>query len=81
VLTVVALIVVVALVFDFINGFHDAANSIATVVSMGPVAHAGLAWAAFFSFVAAFSFGVSVAPSEKVSSSPASSTRRSSLPR
>ena len=62
VLTVVALIVVVALVFDFINGFHDAANSIATVVStrvLSPMQ--AVAWAAFFNFIAAFGFGVSVA--------------------
>ena len=62
VLTVVAFIVLVALVFDFINGFHDAANSIATVVStrvLSPMQ--AVAWAAFFNFVAAFGFGVSVA--------------------
>ena len=61
-LTLVAFIVVVALVFDFINGFHDAANSIATVVStrvLTPL-QAGV-WAAFFNFVAAFGFGVQVA--------------------
>jgi inorganic phosphate transporter, PiT family len=47
-------LIAVALVFDFINGFHDAANSIATVVStrvLSPVA--AVAWAAFFNFVAA----------------------------
>jgi inorganic phosphate transporter, PiT family len=62
VLTLVAFIVVVALVFDFINGFHDAANSIATVVStrvLTPLQ--AVVWAAFFNFVAAFGFGVSVA--------------------
>ena len=61
-LTVVVFIVVVALVFDFINGFHDAANSIATVVStrvLTPLQ--AVVWAAFFNFVAAFGFGVSVA--------------------
>ena len=61
-LTLVALIVLVALVFDFINGFHDAANSIATVVStrvLTPLQ--AVVWAAFFNFVAAFGFGVSVA--------------------
>jgi PiT family inorganic phosphate transporter len=55
-------IVVVALVFDFINGFHDAANSIATVVStrvLSPVM--AIFWAAFFNFVAAFGFGTAVA--------------------
>ena len=58
----VALIIAVALVFDFINGFHDAANSIATVVStrvLTPMQ--AVAWAAFFNFVAAFGFGVQVA--------------------
>jgi PiT family inorganic phosphate transporter len=62
VLTLVAFIVLVALVFDFINGFHDAANSIATVVStrvLTPLQ--AVMWAAFFNFVAAFGFGVSVA--------------------
>src|SRR5882762_9244984 len=61
-LTVVVFIVFVALVFDFINGFHDAANSIATVVStrvLTPLQ--AVVWAAFFNFVAAFGFGVSVA--------------------
>jgi PiT family inorganic phosphate transporter len=62
VLTVVVLIVLVALIFDFINGFHDAANSIATVVStrvLTPLQ--AVVWAAFFNFVAAFGFGVHVA--------------------
>src|SRR6267143_1283849 len=56
------LIIAVALVFDFINGFHDSANSIATVVSTRvlPPRYAVL-WAAFFNFVAAFGFGVKVA--------------------
>jgi len=55
-------IVVVALLFDFLNGFHDAANSIATVVSTR-VLSPGLAvvWAAFFNFVAAFVFPLHVA--------------------
>ena len=55
-------IVFVAFVFDFINGFHDSANSIATVVSTR-VLSPGVAvvWAAFFNFVAAFGFGVAVA--------------------
>lgn len=58
----VAFIVFVALAFDYINGFHDAANSIATIVStqvMRPQ-HAVL-WAAFFNFIAAFFFGLHVA--------------------
>jgi inorganic phosphate transporter, PiT family len=61
-LGLVVFIVLVALVFDFINGFHDAANSIATVVStrvLTPLQ--AVAWAAFFNFVAAFGFGVNVA--------------------
>src|SRR5947199_9288141 len=61
-LSLVVVIVIVALLFDFINGFHDAANSIATVVStrvLTPLQ--AVAWAAFFNFVAAFGFGVQVA--------------------
>src|SRR5437870_6085110 len=59
--TVIAL-VVLALIFDFINGFHDSANSIATVVSTR-VLSPGLAvgWAAFFNFIAAFGGEVKVA--------------------
>jgi len=55
-------IVLVALAFDFINGFHDAANSIATVVStrvLSPTA--AVVWAAFWNFVAAFVFGTAIA--------------------
>jgi PiT family inorganic phosphate transporter len=62
VLTLVIFIILVALVFDFINGFHDAANSIATIVStrvLTPLQ--AVVWAAFFNFVAAFGFGVNVA--------------------
>jgi PiT family inorganic phosphate transporter len=60
-LAVVALIGV-ALVFDFINGFHDAANSIATVVSTRVLTPGkAVIWAAFFNFVAAFTFGTAVA--------------------
>src|SRR5438874_7055015 len=61
-LSLVVVIVIVALLFDFINGFHDAANSIATVVStrvLTPLQ--AVVWAAFFNFVAAFGFGVQVA--------------------
>ena len=50
------------MVFDFLNGFHDSANSIATIVStrvLTPVQ--AVAWAAFFNFVSAFTFGTSVA--------------------
>jgi inorganic phosphate transporter, PiT family len=58
----VLLVVVVALVFDYINGFHDAANSIATVVSTRVLTPGkAVVWAAFFNFVAAFIFGTAVA--------------------
>ncbi len=56
------LIIAIALVFDYVNGFHDAANSIATVVStrvLTPLQ--GVAWAAFWNFIAAFTFGTAVA--------------------
>jgi PiT family inorganic phosphate transporter len=61
-ITFVLVIIAVALVFDFINGFHDSANSIATVVSTR-VLTPGVAviWAAFFNFVAAFTIGTAVA--------------------
>jgi len=61
-LVILVVIIVTALVFDFVNGFHDAANSIATVVSTR-VLTPGLAvvWAAFFNFVAAFVFPLRVA--------------------
>lgn len=55
-------IIFLALAFDFVNGFHDSANSIATVVStrvLTPLQ--GVIWAAFFNFVAAFTFGTAVA--------------------
>src|ERR1700684_2904738 len=55
-------IVVVALGFDFLNGFHDAANSIATVVSTRVLSpRVAVLWAAFFNFVAAFTFSTHVA--------------------
>jgi PiT family inorganic phosphate transporter len=58
----IILLVVLALVFDYINGFHDAANSIATVVSTR-VLSPGMAviWAAFFNFIAFAVFGTRVA--------------------
>ena len=61
-ISLVLVIILVALVFDFINGFHDSANSIATVVSTR-VLSPGVAvlWAAFFNFVAAFTVGTAVA--------------------
>ncbi|HEX7419499.1 MAG TPA: inorganic phosphate transporter [Thermoanaerobaculia bacterium] len=59
--TVIGLIAV-ALAFDYINGFHDAANSIATVVSTRVLSPGqAVIWAAFFNFVAAFTFGTAVA--------------------
>jgi PiT family inorganic phosphate transporter len=55
-------IILVALTFDFLNGFHDAANSIATVVSTRVLApQKAVLWAAFFNFVAAFVLGTHVA--------------------
>jgi PiT family inorganic phosphate transporter len=58
----VLLIVLVAFVFDFINGFHDSANSIATVVSTRVLSpRLAVLWAAFFNFVAAFGLGTAVA--------------------
>ena len=55
-------LVLVALIFDDINGFHDAANSIATVVSTRVLSPAkAVVWAAFFNFAAAFLFGTAVA--------------------
>ncbi len=61
-LWVVVLLVVLALAFDFMNGFHDAANSIATVVSTGVLRPTqAVVFAAFFNFVAIFIFHLSVA--------------------
>ena len=61
-LWVVILLVALALVFDFMNGFHDAANSIATVVSTGVLKPTqAVVFAAFFNFVAIFVFHLSVA--------------------
>ncbi len=58
----VIFIVIVALVFDFINGFHDSANSIATVVSTRVLKpRQAVVWAAFFNLVAAFMFDVNIA--------------------
>src|SRR5437867_3603994 len=58
----VAGLILVALCFDYINGFHDAANSIATVVSTRVLSPGkAVIWAAFFNFVAAFAFGTAVA--------------------
>jgi inorganic phosphate transporter, PiT family len=61
-LAIVVALVAVALAFDFINGFHDAANSIATVVSTRVLSPGkAVIWAAFFNFSAAFLFGTAVA--------------------
>jgi len=61
-LFLVLLIIGMALVFDFLNGMNDAANSIATIVSTRVLAPRwAVAWAAFFNFVAAFGFGTHVA--------------------
>ena len=58
----VAALVLVALVFDYINGFHDAANSIATVVSTRVLSpRMAVVWAAFFNFAAFLVFGTHVA--------------------
>jgi len=61
-LTLVICIVGVALIFDFLNGFHDSANSIATIVSTRVLTpRKAVVWAAFFNLVAAFLFDVHVA--------------------
>lgn len=61
-LILVALIIAVALAFDYINGFHDAANSVATIIAtrvLSPLQ--AVAWAAFWNFIAAFAFETGVA--------------------
>jgi PiT family inorganic phosphate transporter len=61
-LVLVIIVVLAALAFDYINGFHDAANSIATVVSTRVLSPGqAVIWAAFFNFAAAFIFGTAVA--------------------
>lgn len=58
----VVLIILVALAFDYVNGFHDAANSIATVVATRVLSPGvAVAWAAFFNFIAVVVFGTAVA--------------------
>ena len=58
----IVLLIAIALAFDFLNGFHDAANSIATIVSTRVLRpHYAVAWAAFFNFVAFLVFGLHVA--------------------
>src|SRR3989454_8694543 len=55
-------LIAIALAFDFMNGFHDAANSIATIVSTRVLRpHYAVAWAAFFNFVAFLFVGLNVA--------------------
>ncbi|MGN6121419.1 MAG: inorganic phosphate transporter, partial [Sphingomonas oligoaromativorans] len=59
---VLVALIVVALAFDLLNGLHDAANSIATVVSTRVLKpHYAVAWAAFFNFIAFLFFGTHVA--------------------
>ncbi len=61
-LTLAVIIIIVALVYDFLNGMNDAANSIATVVSTRVLSpRMAVIWAAFFNFAAIFVFGLSVA--------------------
>jgi PiT family inorganic phosphate transporter len=61
-LSLVILIIIVALAFDYVNGFHDAANSIATVVATRVLSPGvAVAWAAFFNFFAVVVFGTAVA--------------------
>jgi len=61
-LTLVLVVVALALIFDFLNGFHDSANSIATVVSTRVLTpRQAVVWAAFFNLVAAFLFDVHIA--------------------
>src|SRR5437868_9951392 len=61
-LLTIALLIMLALAFDFMNGFHDAANAIATVVSTGVLKpHQAVMWAAFFNVVAILLFDMNVA--------------------
>ncbi len=61
-IVIMALLVVVALIFDFMNGFHDAANSIALMVSTRLLTpQAAVVWAAFFNLIAFLFFGLHVA--------------------
>lgn len=62
ILLLVIVVILIALVFDFINGFHDAANSVATIVATRVLTpFQAVLWAAFFNFISAFSFGTGVA--------------------
>jgi PiT family inorganic phosphate transporter len=61
-LTLAIFIIGIALIFDYINGFHDAANSVATIVATRVLTpFQAVVWAAFFNFVSAFTFGTGVA--------------------
>jgi PiT family inorganic phosphate transporter len=61
-LVLVVAVILIALTFDYFNGFHDAANSVATVVATRVLTpFQAVLWAAFFNFVSAFSFGTGVA--------------------
>ncbi len=61
-LYLIIVFIFIALIFDFLNGFHDAANSIATIVSTRVLTPGqAVIWAAFFNFAAAFIFGTKVA--------------------
>src|ERR1700709_554753 len=61
-LALLVALIAVALIFDFLNGLHDAANSIATIVSTRVLSpQAAVAWAAFFNFIAFLFFGLHVA--------------------
>src|SRR2546421_11964090 len=63
-LSLAVFIIVIALAFDFLNGFHDAANSVATIVATRVLTpFQAVVWAAFFNFAAAFLFGDKVAKS------------------
>jgi PiT family inorganic phosphate transporter len=77
-LVLVIAVVAAAFIFDYINGFHDAANSIATVVSTRVLTpFQAVLWAAFFNFVAfALSIFTWQAPSARASSIRTSSTSR-----
>ena len=60
-LSIVIFVIVLALIFDFINGFHDSANSIATIVSTKVLKpYQAVVWAAFFNFAAIFLFDAQV---------------------
>src|SRR3954451_18110557 len=61
-MTLIIFVIALALIFDFINGFHDAANSIATIVSTRVLRpQYAVFWAAFFNFIAFLFFGLHVA--------------------